>query len=213
MPFNFVISLDNPENIFYLIINVIVGLCVFSIFTAVLMDFAEFQKREKIKKEKKSIVETGTMFLFFLFFYSLIRFGIGQININIPALKFSAIGIGLLMLVAGCIVNITGRINLGKNWSNQIKIYKDHSFVTGGTYGFVRHPLYASIIWMFFGASLIYANFLALLSNILIFIPFMYYRAKQEENLLVKEFGNYRIYQKKVGMFFPKLIKNKYEKI
>jgi protein-S-isoprenylcysteine O-methyltransferase Ste14 len=34
----------------------------------------------------------------------------------------------------------------------------------------------------------------------------MYYRAKQEERLLEKEFKNYRAYKKEVGMFFPKLV-------
>jgi len=205
MPFSFNISFNSPERIFYLISNIVVILCVFSIFVAVLIDFSEFQKRKQIKKEKKSIVETGTMFIFFFFFYFLIRFGIGQINIHFLPLKYFAIGIGLLILILGCIVNIKGRINLGKNWSNQIKIYEDHYFVSNGTYSFVRHPLYASIIWMFFGASLIYFNYLAFFSNVLIFIPFMYYRARQEENLLVKEFENYKNYQIKVGMFFPKL--------
>jgi protein-S-isoprenylcysteine O-methyltransferase Ste14 len=37
----------------------------------------------------------------------------------------------------------------------------------------------------------------------------MYYRAKQEETLLVGEFKDYTDYQKKVGMFFPKRWNNK----
>ena len=117
--------------------------------------------------------------------------------------------IGLLILIIGCIINIIGRINLGKNWSNQIKIYDDHSLVSNGVYKIVRHPLYASIIWMFFGASLIYSNYLAFLANLIIFIPFMYYRAKQEETLLKNEFIDYKDYQIKVGMFFPKLFTRK----
>ncbi|MFH1191980.1 MAG: isoprenylcysteine carboxylmethyltransferase family protein [bacterium] len=204
MLFNSNILFDSPEKIFYLISNIIASFCVSLIFIAVLIDFVEFQKRSAVKKEKKSIVETGTMFLFFLFFYILIRFSIGKININFLPLKFFIMTAGLLILIIGCAVNIKGRINLGRNWSNQIKIYKDHYFVSNGVYSFVRHPLYASIIWMFFGASLVYSNFSAFLANILIFIPFMYYRAKQEENLLVREFENYKNYQIKTWMFFPK---------
>lgn len=205
MLISFNILFDSPEKIFYFISSIITALCVFLIFIAVLIDFVEFQKRKQVKKEKKSIVETGTMFIFFLFFYFLIRFNIGKVNIHFLPLKFFAIIVGLLILSIGFAVNIKGRINLGRNWSNQIKIYNDHYFVSNGVYSFVRHPLYASIIWMFFGASLIYSNFFAFLSNVLIFIPFMYYRAKQEENLLVKEFENYKNYQIKVGMFFPKV--------
>lgn len=199
----------NNFQLIFLLSNVVVISCTFAIFIAVLIDFTEFQKRSTIKKEKKSIVETGTMFLFFFLFYFLIKFKIGQLDFDTLPFRSLPVLIGSLILVCGCFVNIKGRFNLGKNWSNQIKIYKDHYFVSSGVYKFVRHPLYASIIWMFFGASLIYANCLAFLSNLVIFIPFMYYRAKQEENLLIKEFEDYKNYQIKTGMFFPKLFKTK----
>ncbi|MGK0469242.1 MAG: protein-S-isoprenylcysteine O-methyltransferase Ste14, partial [Clostridium sp.] len=38
-----------------------------------------------------------------------------------------------------------------------------------------------------------------------IFIPFMYYRAKQEETLLIQTFSEYNDYIKRTGMFFPKI--------
>lgn len=98
-----------------------------------------------------------------------------------------------------------GRFRLGSNWANQVKIYKNQTLVTHGPYGFVRHPLYASLILMFYGGCLVYPNYLAFLANTLIFIPFMYYRAKQEEILLSKTFKEYKKYQKEVGMLFPKI--------
>lgn len=192
-------------NYFLIFSGLVVELCVFSVLLAVLIDFLEYHKRKQVKTEKKSIVETGTMILFFLLFYILVRFRIGQVNIEYLPLKISILSIGLGILILGAFVNVKGRFDLGKNWSNQIKIYQDHLFVFGGAYRFVRHPLYASIIWMFFGASLVYSNLLAFLSNLLIFIPFMYYRAKQEEKLLSVEFEDYKNYQNKVGMFFPKI--------
>jgi len=199
------IMLNTPYAVLYLVDNIIVSVCVFIIFLAIIIDFTEFHQRDGIKKEKRSIVETGTMLLFFLSFYLLIRFNIGQIHINfsLPLILLNIFG--LLVLIIGCVVNINGRLNLGKNWSNQIKIYDDHAFVSKGVYSFIRHPLYASMIWIFLAASLVYMNYLALLSTIAIFIPFMYYRAKQEEFLLGREFKNYRQYQKDVGMFFPKV--------
>ena len=48
-------------------------------------------------------------------------------------------------------------------------------------------------------------NYLVFILNTIIFIPFMYYRAKQEEKELVKEFKEYKDYSKKTGMFFPKI--------
>jgi protein-S-isoprenylcysteine O-methyltransferase Ste14 len=201
--------IHTPAGIYSLIINAIVGLCVMAILVSVLIDFTEFQKRTGTKREKRSIVETGTMFLFFFLFYILIRFKAGQINLHFSILSIIPVVFGLMLMIVGCIVNIKGRLDLGKNWSNQIKIYKDHTLATHGMYQLVRHPLYASLIWMFFGASLVYLNYLALLANLTIFIPFMYYRAKQEEFLLAKEFANYKKYQSAVGMFFPKIFKLK----
>ncbi len=194
-----------PENLFYLAVEGVVLLSTFSVLVAILIDFAEFQNREQVKREKKSVVETGTMLLFFAGFYSLVRSGAGRLALEFSPLKVLVMLCGTIILAAGCAVNIKGRLDLGKNWANQIKIYGDQSFVTGGVYRLVRHPLYASLVWMFLGASLIYLDYLAFLANALVFVPFMRYRAKQEEELLLKEFGAYAEYREKVGMFFPKV--------
>jgi protein-S-isoprenylcysteine O-methyltransferase Ste14 len=188
----------------YQIASIIIGICLFALFTSILINFTE-PKNKRVKRQKKSLVETGTMTLFFLAFYSLIRFRIGEITIINPTLQLILIILGLLMIVFGCFFNILGRFNLGKNWANQVKIYDNQNLITTGTYSIVRHPLYASLMLMFYGACLVYPNYLAFLANTFIFIPFMYYRAKQEEKLLSKTFKEYEIYKKKVGMFFPKL--------
>lgn len=182
----------------------VVMCCTLLVFIAVLVDFIQFQRRGAVKKEKKSVVETGTMILFFLLYYALLRSRTGVLDIAYPWLRDALALFGTASVVIGCFVNIRGRFDLGKNWSNQIKIYDDHSLVSNGMYRIVRHPLYASLIWMFIGASLLYVNYLALMATWVIFIPFMYYRAKQEEMLLEKEFEGYCGYRKKVGMFFPK---------
>jgi len=69
----------------------------------------------------------------------------------------------------------------------------------------VRHPLYASIMLMLFGGSIAYRNWLSAVLTAFVFIPFMYYRAKQEETLLQEEFTEYEEYKNTTGMFFPKL--------
>jgi len=192
-----------PLGVFELVVLVTIGLCILAIFTSIIINFTE-AKRTKTKYESRSIVDTGTMTLFFLFFYALIRFKIGEIKMDNLPLRIILIIIGLSVIILGTVVNISGRLKLGKNWANQIKIYEDQSLVTDGAYGLVRHPLYASLIWMFYGATLIYLNYAAFLANTLVFVPFMYYRAKQEEALLMKQFKNYGAYKKNVGMFFPK---------
>ena len=186
-------------------INFVIGLCTFIIICAVLIDFLEFYSRTNQKKMKRSFVETGTMFLFFIFFYLVIRFNIGVIGSSWTIFRVILILLFLAIILFGTFVNVWGRFYLGKNWANQIKIYKDHKFVTSGPYSFVRHPLYASLIWIFYACSIIYFNWVAFLLNSFIFVLMMNYRAKQEEMLLVKEFKNYKNYQKEVGRFFPRI--------
>ncbi|MFH0804793.1 MAG: isoprenylcysteine carboxylmethyltransferase family protein [Patescibacteria group bacterium] len=172
---------------------------------AVLVDFVDFHGRGQVKKEQRSVVETGSMMLFFILFYILIRFRIGQLGaVGTPWFE-TLIILGSALLVVGCVVNVRGRFRLGQNWSNQVVIYRDHTLVTDGVYSLVRHPLYASTVWMFIGASLVYVNYLSLLATLIIFIPFMVYRAKQEEAALRQEFSAYATYQQKVGMFVPKI--------
>ncbi|UMX48199.1 MAG: isoprenylcysteine carboxylmethyltransferase family protein [Candidatus Nealsonbacteria bacterium DGGOD1a] len=187
-----------------IIINGIVGLCIFAVIAAVAADFLFFQERNDQKKEKKSLVATFTMFMFFFLFYTIERNGWGVLQVGSDAVRIAMIAVGLVLMVIGAAVNIAGRFKLGNNWSDNIKIYLGHSLVNAGVYAWVRHPLYASLVWMFYGSSLIYSNWLAFLANTLIFIPAMYYRARQEEKMLLQEFAEYSNYKKKVGMFFPK---------
>jgi protein-S-isoprenylcysteine O-methyltransferase Ste14 len=193
-----------PDRLFLLACIFIVMCCTVAVLAAVAIDFMQFNKREEVRKEKKSIVETGTMMMFFFLFYLILRSGAGTLAISSTGIRMALAATGMLAVVAGCIVNIRGRLDLGKNWSNQIRIYKDHALVTSGVYALVRHPLYASLIWMFTGASLLYLNFLVLFATMLIFLPFMYFWAKQEEKMLEKEFDGYGEYRKKTGMFMPK---------
>lgn len=194
--------------IFLEIINVlIISFIVIVLFARIFINFMMASGKNTVKKEKKSIVETGSMIGFFLVFYLVIRFRIGVIETSSVPLKITIMLICWIILLFGLYVNLKGRTALGKNWANQVRIYKHQTFVTNGVYSIVRHPLYASLILMFYAASIIYLNWLAFLLNTLIFIPFMYYRAKQEEKLLIERFKEYNKYVKEVGMFFPKLIK------
>ncbi|MBU3190359.1 isoprenylcysteine carboxylmethyltransferase family protein [Clostridium bowmanii] len=192
---------------FSFIIQLIICISVVGLFVSILIDFTLYTRDDHIKREKKSIVETGTMTLFLFAFYLILMTKIGIVPIYDNNLKHIVITIGTIAIVCGCIMNIIGRFNLGRNWANHIKIYEEHTLVQKGMYKIVRHPLYSSIMLMFYGAVLVYRNILCFLAVTFIFIPFMYYRAKQEETLLIQAFSEYNEYKKRTGMFFPKIIK------
>ena len=194
-------------DMFSFIIQLIICSSVVALFVSIIIDFTLYTREDHIKKEKKSIVETGTMTLFLIVFYLILMTKIGIVPIYDDNLKKLIIILGTLAIVSGCIMNIMGRFNLGSNWANHIKIYNEHTLVQKGMYKIVRHPLYASIMLMFYGACFVYRNILCFFAVTFIFIPFMYYRAKQEEALLIQTFTEYVDYKRRIGMFFPKLIK------
>ncbi|MDD5070673.1 MAG: isoprenylcysteine carboxylmethyltransferase family protein [Candidatus Omnitrophica bacterium] len=190
---------------FELGVTLIIGLCILFMFLAILINFVESKKNAKPVKEKKSVVATFSMTLFFIGFYLLLRFNLGVLPINNIWTRVVLALAGVSMVAFGTFVNIKSRLTLSQNWSDQIKIYQNHSLVKSGFFAMVRHPLYSSLMLMFYGASLVYLNFFAFLANGFIFIPFMYYRAKQEEKLLIERFPEYSEYRRNTGMFFPKL--------
>jgi len=203
------------------ILNILITLSVVAVFIAVCADFYAYDKKVAVRKSRRSIVATGSMTGFYVVYYMVLRFQLGGARVWQPGANIIAgagmmtsrraaavMGLaGAMMIIAGAIINILGRTRLKGNWANHIKIYEDHGLVDSGVYKLVRHPLYASTILMFFGGSLAYRNWLSAILTALVFIPFMYYRARQEEALLIEEVPGYREYMKKTGMFFPKLWK------
>ncbi len=188
------------------IINLVVATGITLIYMRVFINFKDAKKQEEQKKkEVKSIVETVSMSAFFLVCAIVTLFKIGTFNFHNTILNIFA----LIVYIIGIMFNLLGRFYLGNNWGNNVVIYKNHTLITKGVYGIVRHPLYASIIWMLYAVGILYQNYLVIILNSIIFIPFMTYRAKQEEKELMLVFKEYKDYQNKVGMFFPKLIKRK----
>lgn len=174
------------------------------LFAAIVMDFMLFEKKGGVKREKRSIVATGTMTLFYLVYFIVIWSRIGAIipegSIGILAVRIA----GTVLVALGSGMNILGRLSLKGNWADHVRIYKDQTLVETGIYGIVRHPLYSSLMVMLYGGSLAYLNWVSAVLTTFVFIPFMYYRAKQEEGFLLQEFERYEDYRKRVGMFFPK---------
>ena len=201
---NFARALQSPAGVLHLVASLVTSACALAVFGAVFLNFAACNRGQGVKRERKSFVANGSMIFFFCCLYGLIRLRIGVVPVTNLALQTGMVVAGLAIIVFGCVVNIMGRLFLGRNWANQATIYDDQILVVSGVYKLVRHPLYASLIWMFYGAAIVYENVAVFLANSLIFVPFMYYRARLEEDLLAKEFKDYVAYKQRVGMFFYK---------
>ena len=196
----------HPE---YMIRDCLIFLSAFAVLYSVALSFIHQHRHAKVTRKKRSVVDTLTMVLFFIGFSKLLTLNIGTIQSPPVLLQWPLLIAGTALTLIGSFINVAGRTQLGANWANQIKIYEKHQLQTQGIYRIVRHPLYASTIWMFLGAAVAYLNYAGFLATCIIFIPAMYYRAKQEETLLMERFPEYEGYRQSIGMFFPKLFSKK----
>lgn len=186
--------------------SLLVGLCTVIVLLAVLRSFLDARAAGPIVHRRRSFVATGTMLSFFAAVYLLIRFNVGVVPVSVVVRRILAVA-GVIPVVLGCWVNLAGRARLGRNWANQVTVYRDQTLVTDGVFGYVRHPLYASLIWMGCGAALVYCNAAALAATLFVFVPAMSHRAALEERALAERFPDYCAYRRHVWRFFPKHVR------
>ncbi len=95
--------------------------------------------------------------------------------------------------------------SLGTNLTDTVVTRKAHTLVTRGPYRWVRHPFYDSMAIFIVAISLLAANWLVLLSGMVVFI-LLAIRSKTEEAHLLNRFGEpYQIYKDHTGRFLPRL--------
>lgn len=112
--------------------------------------------------------------------------------------------IGLLFFIGFSFLQVLSFKQLGNNYSQEILILKDHQLHTSGLYSFIRHPQYLSQILADIGAAVALMSYIALPLVLLIELPLFLLRAKEEERILKKHFGDEFIsYKKKSGFIFP----------
>lgn len=185
---------------FSFLADAVTALCVLIMLAAIVVNFLN-TKQPREFKERRSPVATAGMTAFFVLLYFTIRFRWSAVDSS-GLLVFRSFGLALMLF--GAAFNVWGRLYLKTNWADHVRIYDDQTLITNGPYRIVRHPLYASLIWMFYGAAIAYLNPLAALETTLIFIPAMIYRSNLEERALQETFGEqYADYRKTTGRFFP----------
>ena len=182
----------------------VISLSAAAVLLAVAFNFASAAQSGDVAERRRSPVATGTMLGFFFLDWWLITHRVGVVPS--PGEMWSGLAIlgGTALVVVGATVNVLGRHKLGRNWANQVTVYESQTLVTSGLFGWLRHPLYASLIWMFVGSAVAYHNAAALVATMLVFVPAMYYRSSQEERLLSQRFPEYADYRARTGRFFPR---------
>jgi protein-S-isoprenylcysteine O-methyltransferase Ste14 len=119
-----------------------------------------------------------------------------------PLLSLCADAIAL----AGLVVALWGRIELGRNWSLNPSIQEDHELIERGPYVYVRHPMYSGLVLMLLGAVLWQGSWLGGAFFIICLVG-TWLKLRQEERLLTEHFGeSYLKYKARVKALIPFLL-------
>jgi protein-S-isoprenylcysteine O-methyltransferase Ste14 len=114
---------------------------------------------------------------------------------------------GCLLALAGAALVLRSRTELGPAWSFVPKADQDTGPVTTGPYRLVRHPIYLGLTLLAMGQALAFGSWPALLIVLSGILPTFVWRARAEETLLSRTFGErYDVYRRRTRMIIPYLL-------
>jgi protein-S-isoprenylcysteine O-methyltransferase len=110
----------------------------------------------------------------------------------------------VVLFVAGLTLRWWAIITLGRFFTVDVVVEKDHEVVERGPFRVVRHPSYAGVLLAFVGFALTLRNWLALLVILLPIFGVFIRRMKVEEEALARALGpRYTDYMKRTKRLVP----------
>ena len=97
--------------------------------------------------------------------------------------------IGIAVIFIGIIIRLIAIKQLGRFFTVDVTIRKDHQLMQNGFYKYLRHPSYTGSLVSFLGFGLSLNNWLSL---VVVFLPILFtfmYRISIEEKVLTEQFG------------------------
>jgi protein-S-isoprenylcysteine O-methyltransferase Ste14 len=140
---------------------------------------------------------------FGLFFLSLLIFSSSPAGFTALLLALS----GSLLALAGAALVVRSRAELGAAWSFAPKADQSTGLVTTGPFRLVRHPIYLGLAMLAMGEALAFGSWPALFIALSGIVPTLAWRARAEETLLIRTFGErYEVYRQRTKMIIPHLL-------
>ena len=123
------------------------------------------------------------------------------------ALSLLLAALGSVLAVAGAALVFRSRVVLSLAWSVVPKEDQETGLVTTGPYHLVRHPIYLGLFLLAAGEALAFSSLPALGIVLFGIIPTFEWRARAEERLLSRIFGErYEVYQQQTKVIIPHLL-------
>jgi protein-S-isoprenylcysteine O-methyltransferase Ste14 len=96
--------------------------------------------------------------------------------------------LGVVLSALGYALVFWSGLALGRQYSAEVTIQKDHQLITTSIYRYIRNPRYLGVIALSIGVSCVFRSWIGLVASIF-FLGIILLRIKDEEALLHKEFG------------------------
>jgi len=169
----------------------------------ILERLAETYLPDKVKKRGK--VSANWLFYSLLISGILVYVsGIAEYVFVVKKINTAVSIVGLLLVTIKIMLKFWSIKTLGKLWSIQIEIRKDHELIKGGPYRYVRHPSYLSTIIEVFGGLLVVNAYYSIILTCFLYVPLIIIRIVLEERQLLIKFGErYIEYSCEVPMLLP----------
>lgn len=157
---------------------------------------SDAQSRDKGSLRMLWLVILGSLFLAFVATKKLPGLGFAETGISYP------LGVGLFF--SGLLLRWISIIHLGRFFTVNVAIAKDHQLVDSGPYHYIRHPSYTGALLAFFGFGLCLSNLASLLLIMLPVSAAFLYRMRIEEAALSQALGDvYRDYCRRSKRLIP----------
>ncbi len=95
---------------------------------------------------------------------------------------------GLVLAVLGGGIMFWSVLALGRQYSAEVTIQKEHRLITAGLYGLIRHPRYLGLTVLVLGSALVFRSWIGLAADLLL-LGTLLWRISDEEKLMQGEFG------------------------
>lgn len=138
---------------------------------------------------------------FFLIFDS--DLAVGFLGWRVVPATTSAQIIGLALTLAGLAFALWARFFLGRNWSGEITVKKDHQLIRSGPYAIVRHPIYSGFLLGLLGTAIAFGQLRGFVGLVLAAIGWRL-KSLVEERFMTEQFGDeYATYKSEVKALVP----------
>ncbi|MCT4624259.1 MAG: isoprenylcysteine carboxylmethyltransferase family protein [Schleiferiaceae bacterium] len=138
--------------------------------------------------------------------YQLALIDAAYISDKLPSAQDVSSWLGLGIMIFSMIYRWQVIKYLGRHFTAQVTILKDHKLITTGPYKSLRHPSYTAAFLTFTGISVLFGSMLSFIYLLVVILPIQAYRIRLEEKALLDTFGEeYRVYQSKTKKMFPYL--------